>query len=281
MRRTLLRPIGAAVLLAVLVILGARRIGPAPALGGFLDPAHGVWALARNAELPNDKSDVLASLSSSVEVRYDRRGVPHIFATREEDAYRALGYVVARDRLFQLWIQAIAASGRLTEIAGARALPLDREMRRLGLTWSAERKMAQVDSSTARLAGAYADGVNAYIEHMSRDELPLEFRLLGMTSVPKWEPINSLLLFNRMGWTLAYIAPELERAVTAARVGNAAAASLFPENSPIQEPIVPNGRRGPRFDFTHLAPPGASDGEVAQTLIAALGDFLPASAAAL
>ncbi|HKN65236.1 MAG TPA: penicillin acylase family protein [Gemmatimonadaceae bacterium] len=281
MRKTMLRPIGAAVLLAVLLLIGARRVGPAPALGGFLDPAHGVWALARNAELPNDKSDVLASLASSVEVRYDRRGVPHIFATREEDAYRALGYVVARDRLFQLWIQAVAAGGRLTEIAGARALPLDREMRRLGMTWSAERKMAQVDSSTARLAGAYADGVNAYIEHMSRDELPLEFRLLGMTSVPKWEPINSLLMFNRMGWTLAYIAPELERAVAAARVGSAAAASLFPENSPIQEPIVPNGRHAPRFDFTKLAPPGASDGEVAQTLIAALGDFMPASSNAL
>lgn len=276
-----MRPIGAGVLLAVLLGVGARRIGPAPAMGNFLDPAHGVWALARHAELPNDASDVVASLGSSVEVRYDRRGVPHIFATSDEDAYRALGYVVARDRLFQLWIQAIAAGGRLTEIAGARALPLDREMRRLGIPWSAERKMAQLDSSTARLAGAYADGVNAYIEHMSRDELPLEFRLLGINSVPKWEPINSLLLFNRMGWTLAYIAPELERAVAAARVGSAAAASLFPENSPIQEPIVPNGRRAPRFDFAHLAPPGASDGEVTQTLIATLNDFLPASAAAL
>ena len=281
MKRTVLRPIGAALLLVVLLWIGARRVGRAPALGSFLDPAHGVWALARNAELPNDKSDVVATLGSSVEIRYDRRGVPHIFATREEDAYRALGYVVARDRLFQLWIQAIAASGRLTEIAGARALPLDREMRRLGMTWSAERKMSQLDSSTARLAGAYADGVNAYIEHMSRDELPLEFRLLGMTSVPKWEPINSLLLFNRMGWTLAYIAPELERALAASRVGAAAAASLFPENSPIQEPIVPNGHHGPRFDFAKLAPPGASDGEVAQTLIAALGDFLPASAATI
>jgi penicillin amidase len=279
----LVRPVAAAVLLALLLLLGARRIGHAPALGTLLDPAHGVWALARNAELPNETSDVLPTLGSSVEVRYDRRGVPHIFATKDDDAYRALGYVVARDRLFQLWVQTIAASGRLTEIAGARALPLDREMRRLAIPWSAERKMASIDSApeTARLARAYADGVNAYIGQMSRDELPLEFRLLGMTSVPRWEPINSLLLFNRMGWTLAYIAPELERALAASRVGAAAAASLFPENSPIQEPIQPNGRRAPRFDYAHLVPPGASDGEVSQTLIAALGDFLPASAAAL
>ena len=273
---------GAGVLLAVLLFIGARRIGPAPALGGFLDPAHGVWALARNAELPSEGSAVLASLGSTVEVRYDLRGVPHIFATRDEDAYRALGYVVARDRLFQLWIQSMASAGRLTEIAGPRALPLDREMRRLALPWSAERKLAVIDSmpETAKLIRAYADGVNAFIDHMSRDELPLEFRLLGISSVPRWEPLNTILLFNRMGWTLAYIAPEIERALAASRVGAAAAASLFPENSPIQEPIQPNGRRAPRFDFTRVAPPGAADSADAQTLIAALGDFLPASAAA-
>ena len=51
-------------------------------------------------------------------------GVPHVFAAREEDAYRALGWVVARDRLFQLYVQTLAASGRLTEIGGARVLPL-------------------------------------------------------------------------------------------------------------------------------------------------------------
>ena len=278
---TRLRLPAAGVLLAVLLWVGARPIGRAPAVGAFLDPAHGVWALARNGELPSEASDVVPTLGSTVEVRYDRRGVPHIFATKEEDAYRALGYVVARDRLFQLWLQSMAAAGRLTEIAGPRALPLDREMRRLAIPWSAERKLALLDTTTetARLLRAYADGINAYIAHMPSDELPLEFRLLGMKAVPPWQPLNSLLLFNRMGWTLAYIAPELERALAASRVGTAAAASLFPENSLIQEPIQPNGRRAPRFDFGPVAPPGAGDTVVSQTLIAALDDFLPATAA--
>ena len=277
------RMVGASVLFVVLMGAGAVSIGRAPALGSLLDPAHGVWALARTAELPNDANAVVSTLGSTVEVRYDRRGVPHIFATRDDDAYRALGYVVARDRLFQLWLQTMASSGRLTEIAGAQALPLDREMRRLAIPWSAERKLALIDSTapeTARLARAYSDGVNAYIAQMSRDELPLEFRLLGIKTVPKWEPLNSLLLFNRMGWTLAYIVPELDRALAASRVGNAAAASLFPENSPIQEPIQPNGRRAPRFDFARLTPAGAADSIGSQTLIATLGDFMPASVAA-
>ena len=273
------RLVGAAVLLAFLLWVGARPAGRAPALGAFLDPAHGVWALARTGELPNESSDIVPALGSSVEVRYDVRGVPHIFASNEPDAYRALGYVVARDRLFQLWIQSMAAAGRLSELAGPRALPLDREMRRLAIPWSAERKLATLDSGTAALLRAYADGVNAYVAHMPRDEMPLEFRLLGMKTVPKWEPLNSILLFNRMGWTLAYIAPELERALAASKVGSTAAAALFPDNSPIQEPIVPNGRKAPRFDFTKLPEPGAADTADSKTLIAALGDFLPATAA--
>jgi len=152
-------------------------------------------------------------------------------------------------------------------------------MRRLAIPWSAEQKMAVLDSTpqTARLVRAYADGVNAYIAHMSGSEMPLEFRLLGIRGMPKWEPINSVLLFNRMGWTLAYIAPELERALAASRVGATAAASLFPENSPIQEPIQPNGRKAPRFDFDGLAPPGAPDTATAPTVIAALDAFLPAT----
>jgi penicillin G amidase len=273
---------GAAVMLAVLLWVGARPVGRAPAIGSFVDPARGVWALARTGELPSDASDVLAALGSTVEVRYDRRGVPHIFATNEEDAYRALGYVVARDRLFQLWVQSMAAAGRLTEVAGPRALPLDREMRRLALPWAAERKLAKVDSDSATrvLLRAYADGVNSYIAHMPRDEMPLEFRLLGMKTVPQWQPLNSMLLFERMGWTLAYIAPELERAVAASRVGDVAAAALFPDNSTIQEPIQPNGRRAPRFDFTRLPAPGAADTTDSQALIAALHDYLPATAAA-
>ena len=75
----------------------------------------------------------ISLLGDSVRVIYDDRAVPHIFANSEEDAYRALGYVVARDRLFQMYLQTFAASGRLTEIAGARTLALDREMRGLGL----------------------------------------------------------------------------------------------------------------------------------------------------
>ena len=202
----------------------------------------------------------IAALGDSVSVVYDDRAVPHIFARNEDDAYRALGYVVARDRLFQLYVQTLAASGRLTELGGAAALGLDREMRHLGLPRSAEQMIARAGdtSATMRAARAYADGVNAYVASMPRDELPLEFRLLGKRP-PRWEPVDTYHLLTRMGWTLAYIALEHDRAGAAASVGAVAAAALFPDDSPIQEPIQPNGQRAPRYDFHRLPPPGKPD----------------------
>jgi penicillin amidase len=250
----------ALVLLAGVVILGTRRTGPVPALGPFLEPAHGIWALARTPGSGTAAAASIPNLTGDVSVVYDDRAVPHVFATAELDAYRALGFVVARDRLFQLYLQTMAATGRLSEIAGPRALPLDREMRRLGLPRAAERKLTAAGDTgrTIRIATAYADGVNAYIDQMPRSELPLEFRLLGITP-PHWSPIDSYHLLTRMGWMLAAISVERDRARASALVGPAAAAALFPEASPLQEPVQPNGGTRARLDAAPLPPPGAPD----------------------
>src|SRR5688500_12950269 len=117
----MLKTVLAGVVLAGLLWVSARPVGPAPALGPLLDPAHGAWGLARHAELPREATAEVPGLTGRVEVRYDDRGVPHVFATTLDDAWRALGYVVARDRLFQLELQTRAAIGTLTGLAGARA----------------------------------------------------------------------------------------------------------------------------------------------------------------
>ncbi len=264
----------AIVVLLTLLVVGVRRAGPLPALGEFLDPAHGVWSLARSAGPPRDARAVVHNLGADVTVAYDDRAVPHIFAKTEEDAYRALGYVVARDRLFQLYLQTMAASGRLTEVAGARALPLDRDMRGLGLPRAAERTVsATQDTAIAmRYARAYADGVNAYVAQMSPSELPIEFRLTNTRPEP-WAPINSYHLLNRMGWTLASLALERRHTAAAALVGKRAAEALFPDDLPIQEPIQPNGQRTFRLDVHPLPPPGAPD-SASELLLTAADAFL-------
>ncbi|MBA2706241.1 MAG: penicillin acylase family protein [Gemmatimonadaceae bacterium] len=250
----------AAIVLAVSLFAGFRPIGPLPPLGRLLDPANGVWATAATANLrPVDQARI-PGLTAPVDVLIDDRGVPHIFATVENDAFRALGYVVARDRLFQMEAQTRAAAGRLTEWAGPRALETDRDSRSLGLVWGAEKKFASYDKASPAWGAmnAYAEGVNAWISQMRPRDLPVEYRLLNARPI-KWEPIYSLYFFSRMALTLGFNDASLRRLRAQAMVGKEAADALYPVNSPIQEPIQPNGLSTPRQDFVSIPPPGAPD----------------------
>ena len=238
-----------------------RGAGRAPPLGPFLDPANGVWSLARSAEFPARAQAILPGLSAPVRVLYDDRGVPHVFAATETDAWRAQGYLVARDRLFQMELQTRAAAGTLSELLGARAVEADRADRRRGFPWAAERSMAALDSGAliARAARAYAEGVDAWIDGLDRAGLPLEYRLLAARPA-RWRPIDTFYLFLQMAYTLAWEDHTLEKLQVRGLVGAAAAEALFPRNSPIQEPIQPNGEAAPRYDFLRPFPaPGAPD----------------------
>ena len=250
----------AAVVLASALYVGFVPIKSGPALGSFLDPVHGVWAVATRANLPERQSAKIPGLRGTVDVRYDDRGVPHVFATNLDDAYRAIGWIHARDRLFEMEIQTRAVAGTLSELVGKRALELDREARAMGLAWGAERTFRLTDSSSVSGRGvrAYAQGVNAYIDQMSPADLPLEYRLLSAKPM-RWKPQYSAYLLSRMGLTLAYSDGELRRAKVEALIGKAAADALFPANQPIQEPIQPNGQRAARFDFVKLPPPAPVD----------------------
>ncbi len=263
--------------LAGTLYVGGFRVGPLPPLGPFLDPVGGVWSVARSATLPNEYSAFIPGLVDEVEVQYDFRGVPHIWASSREDAVRALGFVVARDRLFQLEVQSRAPEGTLTELAGSAALDLDREQRRLGMGWSAQREMRQLDpqSSTSRLLRAFADGVNAWIGAMGPGDLPFEYHLLGRTP-RRWEALHNILLNKRMGYTLIYDPQELWRPGVEALVGKAAADALFPVNNPIVQPIQPNDSPQPRFDFAPLPPPAepTADAEKMARLYAETQDAL-------
>ncbi len=261
LRSPVARGIISGAVLAASLFAGAWRIGPAPPLGPFLDPVNGVWAVAAAARMPESESVAVAGLDETVEVVFDDRGVPHVFASTVEDANRALGYVVARDRLFQLEMRWRSAGGRLSELLGPNLLRVDRAVRGLGLAWSARRDFAALDpeSPAARELAAYAAGVNAWIDGLGRRDLPLEYRLLGARPA-RWEPVYAFYLLKLMGWDLSYgTSTDLRRLRVQAMVGKAAADALFPVNNPIQEPVQPNDEPGPRFDFARIPPPGEPD----------------------
>jgi penicillin amidase len=270
MSRSRLGSAGALLALAVTGYLGTRPVGPLPALGPLLDPANGLWASVRSAELEPLAAAAIAGLTDSVSITYDDRGVPHIFAGNTLDAYRALGFVVARDRRFQIEMSSRAGAGTLTELVGARALPLDRATRALGMPRAAELRIARADTTTQswRMATAYADGINAWTRSLSSRAFPLEYKLLGREP-SAYGPLDIMHLFNRMGYTLASSDDELRHLRAAARVGDAAARALFAPHAPIVEPIQPNGLRAPRRDSVPLPPPGAPD-QAARELASAL-----------
>jgi penicillin G amidase len=264
MARGLVGTIVSAVTVAATVFVCARGVSSAgvPPIGPLLDPVSGAAASVRYGDLPVSESQVIHGLSANTRVLYDVRGVPHVYAPTTQDAYRALGYAVARDRFFQMELTYRAASGTLTELAGARALPLDKEARALGLGWAAERKWAALDSNSEgrRAMMAFADGVNAYRETMTAASTPVEYKLLGAAPMAAWEPKYSVYLLMRMALTLAYDPEDLRRTRAAALIGRAAADVLFPRNNPIQEPIQPvPGRTAPREQWATIPAPSAPD----------------------
>ena len=250
----------AALILCATLFVSLRAAGPVPALGPLLDPARGIWTSVTTAELPTDETVSLDGLAAATRVIYDDRAVPHIFAASTVDAYRALGYVVARDRLFQIELSTRAGAGTLTELVGARALEVDRATRASGMPASAVERLTRVDTTTRAFleARAYVDGVNAFIASLSPAEYPIEYKLLGKAPRPM-ALVDMVHLLNRMGATLATSDNELMNLETSAKVGRAAADALFPAHAPIVEPIQPNGANAPRFESVVIPPPGAPD----------------------
>ncbi|AZC66346.1 penicillin acylase family protein [Pseudomonas chlororaphis] len=140
--------------------------------------AGGGWYLY--SKQPSRQGQVeLERLQGSVTVRYDERGVPHIRAENETDLYRALGYVHAQDRLFQMEVMRRLARGELAEILGPKLLDTDKLFRSLRIRERADSYVAGLDRQSPAWKGlqAYLDGVNQYQNSHPR---PIEFDVLGI-----------------------------------------------------------------------------------------------------
>lgn len=120
-------------------------------------------------------------LTAEVNVHFDSYGIPHIYASSEEDAFFSLGYIIARDRLFQIELIRRLASGRLAEVAGKKLVKSDLLFRTLNLNqhaaWSAEEFDKNAPTHIRKSVYAYIAGVNEFIRNGAT---PLEFRLMGM-----------------------------------------------------------------------------------------------------
>src|ERR1700759_4678431 len=112
---------------------------------------------------PRQQQARIPGLTGPVDIGFDGDGIPRIHAANELDAAAALGFVHARDRIFQMDLMRRAASGRLSEIAGPTTLRIDRMMRTLGLRQHAVADLAALPADCRAMLEAYAAGVNAWI----------------------------------------------------------------------------------------------------------------------
>ncbi|MCF6360264.1 MAG: penicillin acylase family protein [Cyclobacteriaceae bacterium] len=122
----------------------------------------------------------LEGLKDQVEVKYDTYGIPHIYAQNEEDAYMALGYVHAQERLFQMEMIRRVSTGTLSEILGADLLDVDKLFRTLGVKEKSKELAKQFNATNSEhksAAEAYFKGVNSFIKN---GPTPIEFTIIGI-----------------------------------------------------------------------------------------------------
>jgi penicillin amidase len=149
---------------------------------------------------PRSQQARVPGLSGPVDIGFDTDGIPRVRAASATDAAAALGFVHARDRLFQMELMRRAASGRLSEIAGPATLATDRLMLTLGLRRRAVADYPTLPAETRAMLEAYASGVNAWIAERGRFSAP-EFLYLGRPD--PWQPADSLLWGEIMGLSLS------------------------------------------------------------------------------
>ena len=137
----------------------------------------------------------LAGLSSSVDVYYDAYGIPHIYGKNDKDAFRALGYVHAQDRLWQMELLRRIGKGGLSEVFGKDVLGTDKIILSLGIDEASKQTVSELDLDdiSVQLAQAYLDGVNEFIDE---GPTPVEFYLTGIDKTP----FTLLDIHNTLGY---------------------------------------------------------------------------------
>ncbi|MDG1441890.1 MAG: penicillin acylase family protein [Pseudomonadales bacterium] len=109
---------------------------------------------------------------ANLEICWDKIGIPHIFAQSTTDAFRGMGYACASERLWQLHLSNLYATGTAASVMGEKHVPQDLMHKVFNVAAT-----DIPDSPGDYIVDAYLQGVNAYVD--SLDEVPPEFLKAG------------------------------------------------------------------------------------------------------
>jgi len=188
----------------------------------------------------------LEGLEKPVTIMRDENGMAYIYADTIEDAFMAYGFVSAQDRLFQMELTRLFATGRISELVGEKAVPLDTRMRTIGFLRNARKHTALLGDASRAIFERYLEGVNAYIRTRT-DTFPLEFKLAGIKATP-WSIEESLAVMYLMSWNSAgNINTEIIAQMLIEKVGTEKAREIFPFNlNPDNEATAMHNEHAPR-----------------------------------
>ncbi len=222
------------------------------------------------------------TFTSPVTVYRDKYGVAHIAADTEQDAYFALGFIHAQERLFQMDITRMLCAGRLTELIGdaptdpgafghTSFLEQDKFNRIIGFREIGRTGAESLDPEAKNILESYSAGVNAYIN--STKSLPPEFTFLRRKPEP-WTPADTIMLGRFIAWGLSHnMKYEIMRLSAIGELGLERGWELFPRYPSIGPYIIdpsvkkydPRGKLIPKNPLP--VPPGILDGDVALALL--------------
>lgn len=193
----------------------------------------GIFSLSLVTKTSIDKGEIhhSQSIMDSVHIYRNKFSIPHIVSHNEQDAFIAMGYVHAQDRLWQMDIARRAGRGRLAEIFGEQALQSDRFMRVMNLVDIAGNLLKNSSKTTKQILESYSKGVNLFLE-MNPDKVPFEFGALSYTP-ESWTPEDCLIIMRLMAiemnmsmWT------DLAFGEIADKFGIQSAFAMIPKNTP-------------------------------------------------
>ncbi len=150
----------------------------------------------RRSKGPTHTRRTLAALGSSADLYRDANGVAHVYAKTERDAYAALGFCMAEDRLWQMDFLRRRAGGRSAEILGSSAARHDALLRTVGVPRRAAAAASRMDGIGRDVLAAFAGGVNAARAIVK----PPECERLGYEIEP-WTIADSLAIELYLAWT--------------------------------------------------------------------------------
>jgi len=155
-----------------------------------------LWGFMHTLTPTYEGEQNLEGLHAQVATYFDPYGIPHLYADTNEDAFRALGYVHAQDRLWQMELLRRIAKGRLSEVFGMdKMLETDKFFLTLGIDEHSKETVEALDKNTDmyKWTNAYLAGINAFI---SEGPTPIEFYLTGLDKTE----FSIEDVFNTMGY---------------------------------------------------------------------------------